>query len=108
MIQVREVFHVQFGRAKEAVALTREGIAIEEANGGAPTRLLTDLTGDYYTLVMESEFPDLATFEAGLQQAMQTPEFRAWYPKFAALMNGGRREIYRVVKHPDSPPAAAA
>lgn len=100
MIQVREVFNVKFGRAKEAVALAREGLAIEEANGGAPTRLLTDLTGDYYQLVMESEYESLAAFEAALQQAMQAPEFREWYPKFAALIDGGRREIYRIVSQP--------
>ncbi|HEU0302918.1 MAG TPA: NIPSNAP family protein [Longimicrobium sp.] len=97
MIQVREVFNVKFGRAKEAVALAREGVAIEEANGGAPTRLLTDLTGPYYQLVMEAEYESLAAFEAALEQSLQAPEFRAWYPKFAALIDGGRREIYRLV-----------
>ena len=97
MIQVREVFHLQFGRAREAIALAREGIAIEERHSGVPSRLLTDVTGEYYTLVMESEHESLAAFERKQQAGMQSEEFRAWYPRFAALVRSGRREVYRVV-----------
>ena len=98
MILVREVFQVQFGRAREAIALAQEGIRLEEEHGGVQgTRLLTDLAGDYYQLVIEQEFDDLASFETSLQASMAAPEFRAWYPRFAALMAGGRREIFRIV-----------
>jgi hypothetical protein len=100
MIQVREVFQLHFGRAREAIALAREGIAIEEKHGGIKSRLLTDLTGEYYTLIMESEHESLAAFEQGLEAGMANEEFRAWYPRFAALARGGRREIYRIVDAP--------
>lgn len=101
MILVREVFQVQFGRAREAVALAHEGIRLEEEHGGARgSRLLTDLAGDYYQLVIEQEYDDLAAFETSLQAATAAPEFRAWYPRFAALMTGGRREIFRIVPAP--------
>ena len=63
MIQVREVFQLQFGRAREAIALAREGAAIEARHGGVQARILTDLTGDYYTLVLESDHESLAAFE---------------------------------------------
>ena len=65
-----------------------------------PDRLLTDLTGPYYQLVMESEYESLAAFEAALEQAPKTPAFREWFPRFAALIEGGRREIFRVVAQP--------
>ena len=111
MILVREVFQVQFGRAREAVALAQEGMRLEEEHGGGVrgSRLLTDLTGDYYQLVLEQEFDDLAGFERSLQGSMAAPEFREWYPRFAALMAGGRREIFRVVPTaaPPRPPEAA-
>jgi hypothetical protein len=97
MIQVREVFQLQFGKAREAIALAREGIAIEERHGGAKARLLTDVTGAYYTLIMECEYESLAAFEQGLQAGTANEEFRAWYPRFAALALSGRREIYRIV-----------
>ena len=103
MIQVREVFQLQFGRAREAIALAREGAAIEARHGGVQARILTDLTGDYYTLVLESDHESLAAFERFLESAMASAEFRAWYPRFAALVSSGRREIFRVVS-----PAPAA
>lgn len=103
MIQVREVFKVQFGRAKEAVALAQEGVAIEAKFGARGSRILTDMTGDHYTLVLEQEFDSLAAFEAGLQSTVQSPEFREWYPRFAALIQAGRREIYRIVPAPAPP-----
>ena len=102
MIQVREVFQVQFGRAREAVALAQEMVRLEEEHGGVAggTRILTDLTGDYYQLVLEQEHESLAAFEDSLARSMAAPEFREWYPRFAALMQGGRREIYRIVQSP--------
>lgn len=102
MIQVREVFRVRFGQAKEAIALAHEGVAIEEKYGGKGSRILADVTGDHYTLVMEQEFESLAAFEEGLQRTFQSPEFRAWYPRFAALIDFGRREIFRIVPAPEA------
>lgn len=100
MIQVREVFRVRFGRAREAIDLAHEGVAIEEKYGGKGSRILADVTGDHYTLVMESEFENLAAFEEGLQRTLRSPEFREWYPRFAALIDSGRREIFRIVPAP--------
>ena len=108
MIQVREVFQLHFGRAREAIALAQEGAAIEARHGMPPSRILTDLTGEYYTLVLEADYPDLASFEKTLQDSLQAPEFREWYPKFAALCRGGRREIYRVHDVPARPKLDAA
>lgn len=106
MIQVREIFQLHFGRAREAIALAREGSRIEERHGGAPSRILTDLTGEYYTLILESEHESLAAFEASLG-SMNNDEFRAWYPRFSALVRSGRREIYRIVEAPAEPELVA-
>ena len=67
MIVVRNVFQLKFGKAKEAVALMKEGVAIQKkalAGVEFSTRLLTDVTGPFYTLVLELTVPSLATFES--------------------------------------------
>ena len=67
MIVVRNVFRLKFGKSREAVALVKEGLAIQKkAVGGLDfsTRLLTDVTGPFYTLVLELTVPSLATFES--------------------------------------------
>ena len=56
MIVIRNVFRLKFGKAREAVALFKEGIAIQKRVGAGmdfSTRLLTDVTGPFYTVVLE-------------------------------------------------------
>jgi hypothetical protein len=66
MVVIRNVFRLKFGKAREAVALFKEGIAIQKRVGAGSdfsTRLLTDVTGPFYTVVLEITVPNLAAFE---------------------------------------------
>jgi hypothetical protein len=83
---------------KRAMDLWKEGEPILKATGHQPSRLLTDLTGDYYTLVLESTFADLAEFEKGHTSTAMTDSWRAWYQKFTELVITGRREIFTIVE----------
>lgn len=95
MILVRDVFQLHFGKAKEALALQAEGHELEHESGYNVTRVLTDLTGPYYTLVIESTFENLAAFE---QATRFSPRWQDWYAKFLPLVREGRREIFRIVE----------
>ena len=54
MILIRNVFRLKFGKAREAVALIKEGVAIQKrAGANFAARVLTDLTGPFYTVVLE-------------------------------------------------------
>src|SRR5258708_4109041 len=67
MVVVRNVFQLKFGKAKDAVALMKEGLAIQKrvtTDVEFSTRLLTDVTGPFYTLVLELTVPSIATFES--------------------------------------------
>lgn len=96
MILVRDVFLLHFGKAREALELAREGAALERRAGYPAGRLLADLTGEYYTLVAESDFTNLSEFEAALAQVTGDPEWRAWYGRFTPLVRSGRREVFRI------------
>lgn len=96
MILVRDIFQVKFGRMKEALDAWKE---MEKASPMPPEsrpRMLTDLTGQYYTLVMETTFKDLAEFEKGLHREM-TGMGDLYHRKFVPLVDAGRREIFNVV-----------
>lgn len=97
MILVRDVFQLKFGKAKEAKALWKEATAIRERSGPQSLRALVDLTGPYYTFVMESTYEDLSAFEKSLKDTMSKAEFGNWYQKFVSLVESGKREIYTVV-----------
>lgn len=98
MIVVRDVFQLRFGAAREAVALWQEGIEFLRRSAAVrDARLLTDLSGQYYTLVLETTFDDLATYEREMRDSTGNPEWRAWYARFVPLAESGRREMFTVV-----------
>ena len=98
MIVVRNVFQVKFGKAKEAVTAWKELLEVGRRLGfPGKSRLMTDLVGDFYTIVFENTFDSLAAFESGLGSMMGKPEFQAAYAKVVALTESGRREIFNLV-----------
>ena len=97
MIMLRDVFQLKFGKAKDAKALWKEGKVIREKYGQQSLRALVDLTGPYYTFVMESMYESLSAFEKSLKETMNMPEFGQWYQKFVPLVESGHREIYSIV-----------
>ena len=100
MILIRDVFQLKFGKAREAVALWKEGIAIfKKSNFGASSpRILTDLVGTYYTLVFESTFNSLTDYEQTYKKMTANEEWKSWYAKVVPLFEGGRREIFTIVE----------
>jgi hypothetical protein len=97
MVLVREIFQVKFGKMKDALALVKEGERMM-TSVGKQHRVLTDLTGPYYTLVFEAAHESLGDFERGLQQESSAGDWRGWYQRFAALIDSGRREIFTIVR----------
>ena len=54
MIIVRDVFRLKFGKAREAQALIEESKKLPVQFGTDGRRVLTDLVGPSYTLVLET------------------------------------------------------
>ncbi|MGI9070152.1 MAG: hypothetical protein ACR2JB_02195 [Bryobacteraceae bacterium] len=99
MIIIRNVFRVKFGKAREAVALVKEGAAIQKrAGANFSARVLTDLTGPFYTVVLELTVPNLSAFEAEAPRFMADKNFQANYQKLVPLVDSGYREIFTVVE----------
>ena len=99
MIVVRNVFRLKFGKAKEAVALFKEGIAIQKRAGVEMNqRIMTDLVGTFYTLVLELTIPNLGALEANMPKVRGDKDWQANYEKISALVESGYREIFNVVE----------
>ena len=100
MIVVRNVFKLKFGGSKEAVALWKKGLAIANRAGftNGSARILTDLAGPFYTLVVETTHDSLADYERGAKGLMDAKEWKEWYGSVVALTEGGHREIFTVVE----------
>ena len=101
MIVVRNVFQLKFGKAKEAIALMKEGKAIQDRavkGMDVSSRILTDVTGPFYTMVLELTVPNLATLESFGPKLFGDKEFQAHYQKLSALVESGSREIFTIVE----------
>ena len=99
MIVIRNAFRLKFGKAREAVALVKEAAAIQKRLGMEfPVRILTDVTGPFYTVVLELTVPNLAAFETEAPRYMGDKDFQANYQKLVPLVESGSREIFTVVE----------
>ena len=99
MIVVRNVFRLKFGKAKEAIALFKEGIALQKRAGVEMNqRIMTDLVGTFYTLVLELTVPNMSALEANMPKVMGDKDWQANYQKISALVESGYREIFTIVE----------
>jgi hypothetical protein len=101
MVVIRNVFRLKFGKAREAVALFKEGIAIQKRVGVGldfSSRLLTDVTGPFYTVVLELTVPSLGAFEADAPRLMGDKDWQANYQKIGPLVESGYREVFTLVE----------
>ena len=98
MILVRDVFQLKFGKAKEAIALWKEGKEILKKNGHYPNRVLTDLVGKYYTFILETTSTNFSEFEESMKTTFKEKAYAEWYQKFIPLVENGYREIFNIVE----------
>ena len=97
MIVVRDIFQVKFGRMREVLEFGRQ---LQKSFPGPPERrprLMTDLVGPYYTLVMEGTFKDLADYEKSMSQEMPGMS-ESYHKNFVPMIDSGRREIFTIVE----------
>lgn len=97
MYIVREIFHLHFGRYRDAKVLTGEAMAKRLLHQPPGSRILTDFTGESYRLIFELPYNSLADFETDLQSELSAADWRDWYEKFKALVRYSEREILKQV-----------
>lgn len=94
MILVRDVFQAKYGKGGELVALFKE--AQQKWAGGYGGRILTDVSGPFFTVVTETEVESLTAWEHEISKVFSLPEFGDWFGRMEALVESGRREFYNI------------
>lgn len=98
MYVVRDIFRCKPGKAKDLVAKFRRTIpSMETLDGFSNIRLMVDAIADYWTVVIESDVPSLEQFERHMGEFSARPEVREAMDGYMDLVEGGRREIFRIV-----------
>jgi hypothetical protein len=96
MFVVREVFRTKAGKGKEVVSMFKKGMSFMPNEGIKSRRILSDVVGAYWTIVMEMEVEQLQTFFDMFNQRTSNPEAEKAMKGYADLIESGYREIFKV------------
>lgn len=95
MLIIRETFTAKPGQASKLAKL------FKKAFGSEPNiRVMTDLIGDYNTVVMEMQAKNLAEFEAKMEEyksGKMDPKVAEEMKNYTEMYLTGRREVYQVI-----------
>lgn len=94
MILVRDVFQAKYGKGDELVALFKE--VKEKWGPDYAGCILTDVSGLFFTVVVETEVESLAEWERRRAEIFSLPEFGDWFARMTPLVESGRREFYNI------------
>ena len=98
MIIERNVFNLRFGTAKEAIQIWKE--ILEEAKKSSlnvpEMRLLSDISGQAYTLVLELHIKSFNDINPKNAIWASSPRFQELYSKFKPLCDSANREYYKI------------
>jgi hypothetical protein len=93
MLLIRETFVAKPGQASTLAKL------LQSVFGGGrygKCRILTDLTGDFNRVVMETEVESLAAFENAMKEYQATQAVRDQMKGYTDLYITGGREVFRI------------
>ena len=98
MLLIRDVFRCKPGKSGELARRFKQTIpSMESADGFRNCRVLVDYVAEYWTVVLQAEVDDLARFEGHMQSFSSRPEVRQALDGYMDLVEGGHREIYRIL-----------
>jgi hypothetical protein len=96
MIIERNEFRIKFGKMREAKAIWLEIIRILKEETDLKTRVLTDISGPAYSLVLEIELTDLNHFEQNFRREMSNTRVRELYQQFIPICDSSARTFYTI------------
>ena len=95
MILVRSIFQVKFGRMGEVLALVKEA-ANSGKSPGTLSRVLTDVGGQMFTLVLEIKAESVDAYQAAIMAPPSDPESAEIMMRIMSLVESGRNEFFTI------------
>ena len=96
MMLIREIFQAKYGKAGELVQLMKQLDDPAMLEGVSSARILTDLTGPFDTVVIESVVESLDTYFGKMFEMFASADQAQQFNPMAELVASGRREIYTI------------
>jgi hypothetical protein len=97
MFVERNVFHLKFGMAKGAIIVWKEYLQkVQSSNQNIHARLLTDITGRGYTIVLELSYEQYAALEPAKCLLTKQEGWQEFYQQFIPLCEYAERTQYKL------------
>jgi len=98
MIVARAVFHAKFGKADDVVARLKESIdgVSDEMKAALQPRILTDLSGRFDTVVLETTHENLAAYEMARQAMLDQASASDDRSPLFEMVETGRNEYWTI------------
>ena len=97
MYVIRDVVHCKPGNVRQMMEKFRVISGVMKDGGQEPLRLLTDISGErFWTIIAEAQVDNLDDFFAMLREPPTNENLRKTMADYLQLVEGGRREIYRI------------
>ena len=93
MYVIRNTFHAKPGQAGKLAAQLKEMLAVGKLRNA---RILTDVSGNFNTVVMEHEMETLSEWEALMERYASDPQIRSLAGGYLDLWTTGKREFFKV------------
>ncbi len=99
MFLIRDVFRCKPGKAGALAKMFLKTVpSMETEDGFCNVRVMTDYVATYWTVVLQAEVEDIAKFDGHMKNFSARPEVKEAMAGYMDLVDGGHREIYRIVE----------
>lgn len=93
----RNVFQLKFGAGRQAVDLWKEYLnRVQQDDDRIHVRLLTDVSGKGYSLILEQSFDTFAEAEPSKCGLVNRKDWKEFYTKFIPMCESSERTYYKL------------
>ena len=93
---IRDVFQAKPGKARELVEIFKSIRGYLEEDGFTNLRIMTDYTGTYWTVVLQSEVKSIPEFDLHSRNFTSRLEVAELMKGYMDLVQGGHREMFKI------------
>jgi hypothetical protein len=96
---IRNVFRCKPGQAKNIIEKFKRSTALmKDAGASYSERILVDEVATFWTVVIETEVEDMASFASMMQEYGSRSDVQEAMAGYMDMVDGGYREIFRIVE----------
>ncbi len=98
MILTRTTFQAKYGQGDALVAVLKDIQPLLASAGAGQQRILTDGSGQFFTITQDIEFDSLGAYETVMAKAFSDAAFGPLFERMTAVVESGSRDFLNIVE----------